>query len=191
MHLAEYEWRRHSVRDTPESFVVRYNDYVRPLLVQMERCRLFAVPRQEGQWEPVGLYAEWERAGVRQDEWRASYIAEVQGELEIELRPDVLDDVLFWWWMLPGNAPFQTLLLTAMGRFDAPGYFSRVEDPVFIRGAYGAIVTQLHGYAKQETKANDRIAFWPQRRLVLSVIASPANVARLFEVAVSHGRFNF
>lgn len=191
VYLGEYEWRRQSLLDTPESFVDRHARYVRPMLERVVQSPVFAVPTPGTPWKPVGKLAQWERAGVRPDEWQRRYFREVDGLLEVELRQEVLDDSLFWWWMIPGGAPYWPIFLTTLERFDAASFFSRVEDPTCVRNAYRGPVAKLLTFAKQQTQANDRIALRLHARMALSVIASPANVARLFEIAVSHAAFNF
>lgn len=189
VHLAEYEWRRKGLSDTPETFIARYERNMRPLLEQVEYCRVF--PKKPGSRQPVGRFAKWEQAGARPDEWRARYLRNVEGELEIDLRPEVLDDKLFWWWMFPGGAPFWTVFFTTMGRFDAAAYFARVEDPTCIRNWYKDSSGILLKFGKEATSRNDRLALRLHASMTLSVIASPPNVERLFRLAVEHAIFNF
>lgn len=178
-------------RDPPEPFFRRYDRVIRPLLEIAESCRLFRF-EQEGRLEQMpGLAGIWARDGVTLEQveaWRAGYVVRVDGEPCIDLRPEVLDDRLFWWWVYPAGGDLRPVLVTSLGKFDAAGYFARTHYPRAVGRMFQDSFRSAFAYAKGETTRRKHVAFLLSAQMRLSVIASAARLVELFELALAHAR---
>lgn len=151
----------------PAAFAGPWERTLRPLLGQIEHCRLIVhedaklrrkseSPRQLApeQWFAVliqhratldtfsatdtrNLLAMWATAGARPEHWLRVYVRDEGGEWEVNLTPEVLNDQMFWWWTFCGRSGLRPVLLTSLGRFDASAFFALTYDPFVVGGGEG------------------------------------------------------
>jgi hypothetical protein len=124
LHSADF-WKSSGLAfDTPSTFAEVYPRLLRPLLDQCEECIVL------GQSEPsANAYyrAAWDAAGAVIERWYPRHFYDEGGVRKLRLTDEVLNDVLFWWWLLPGRSGFHLVLITTRSRLIATDYLSRVE----------------------------------------------------------------
>lgn len=202
----------------PAAFAHPYESTLRPLLGQVEGCRLFLTDGAElrRKSEPAApsepeqqfaaymrhrvmidafsatytrnLLARWTTAGATPEHWLREYVRDVAGEWNVALTPAVLNDRLFWWWIICGRSGVQAVLVTSPPKFDAGAFLAWTYDPFFIGGGEGTAswVTALR-FAKRETARQEWVAFLTHDGgLYLSVVASAKKSEELFLEAVNH-----
>ena len=170
--------------DTPETFAGLFTKCFRPFLLQAEECILL------GEERPTlnpNIRKHWTAAGAPAHDWYGNRVVEIAGLRHVRLTPDVLDDHLFWWWLLPGLSGLHPVLLTDMARFDSSQTFSVAAKAHYLGG--DRFYEAEFRFAKGITRRNDKVAIVCHPRMTLHFVAAAANLTSLFKCAMERATF--
>jgi hypothetical protein len=160
----------------------------RPALARVDHIAVFP-PATAAVHVPPAFLAEWQAAGARPDHWQAAYVVERGGQATLDLRPEVLEDLAFWWWTFWSFGAMRLAMVWTLDNFDAPALFRELYDPKFISNS--RLAQPQERYARQQTARQERVAIVRGGQMgSVSVIAGAPQIERLFRIAVEHVQYS-
>ena len=195
VHLVDPLLTREKTLVAPEYFAGVYDVVVRPLLDRATRCDVFyrlTQPALGGRVDRASEETITARGGDP-EHWRARYLgAATAGRAPLQLSGAVLDDRLFWWWLLMRPSGLWPVFVLPIKRLNPALLFGETYDPHFAKWSFAprSAAMKAFRFAKDETAGGEAVAVMKVRPTGFELAARAADAGRLFSAAAAHCRIS-
>ena len=172
--------------DMAELFPQLYAPVLKPLFAAASECWIHDVDRLG---DPRRISSEFEQTEAIEEHWRTTFMRTMGPDACVDLTaPGVLDDRLFWWWVI--RSVTRPLLRIDRARFDIRTLFPLLHDPVCVTNLRRLIPESAKRRISSLTRERDTGCLIQRTPYLIELIwfAPKQELLELFESAVAHAR---